>query len=229
MAHLDRYTTTPSEEIFEQIIGMAMEYVTDLSLGGIAPSNPLHKVHQCVIGIEMATYLSTMGTSPERKTEVIVAMDDEKHDFVSGFLLYLPLRFTAGACGISYMAVHDSYRGKGIGREMVAKMLALYPHAELSCFVEKVPLYEALGFQVIGARLTQVRMNTQSQSADDVMAVLDTTKMMSHPAVEEQYQHQLQRVGQREMKQAQAQHDRNCSRREHKAAVFVRARGIQVP
>lgn len=68
-------------------------------------------------------------------------------------------------------------------------------------------------------------MNTQSQSAENVMAVLDTMKIMSHPAVQKQYQHQLQRVGQREMKQAQAQHDRNCNRREQKAAAFVRARG----
>lgn len=227
MATIEHYTTPPHSDIIDQIVEITMEYVSELSLGGIAPSNPLYSVHQTLLGLEMSLYLGSMADSPERKTEVIVAFDESDRSKVVGYILYLPLRQTPDACGISYMAVLKNHRNQGVAKAMMEEVLSRYPHAELSCFVEKVPFYQKLGFELIGVRNTQVRMNTRGKSADDVMGVLDTVRLFEHPVVKEQFNSQLQRLGQREMKQGQRQHDRNCAQLERRAIAYMQEHGLK--
>lgn len=221
---ITHYNRPPPSTILNQLVDMAAEHLTSIGTLAVPPSNELFSLHQTALGIEVGQYLASMGYSPERRSEVIVATEADKPSHALAFLLYQPLEGVPDACGVSYMAVRASHRNKGIGRLMMQEMLARYPHAELSCFVEKVPIYEALGFQVVGHRETQVRMNTRSYSADGVMAVLDVRAIYQMPPVLAIQQHLLQKYGRKAMLSAEKKLERQAQQINRKAVAFVNER-----
>jgi len=143
---------------------------------------------------------------------------------VTGFLLSLPVKDDPEACGVAYMAVHASHRRKGVARAMMQDMLARYPHAELTCAVEKVPAFESMGFQLRGVRGTQVLMNTRDYSTDGLMGLLDVASIYSSLEVRQIHTYLLQKHGKRAMIDAEKQRDRHFDQMTHKARMFVHAR-----
>ena len=127
---------------------MVVDYLTDISMVAIPPSNLLYNVYQYAIGYEVHLYLEAVGGAKGIAVELIVAMDEQDPAKVVGFLLYLPVKDDPEACGVAYMAVHASHRRQGVARAMIDEMLSRYPHGELTCTVEKVPAFESMGFQV---------------------------------------------------------------------------------
>lgn len=218
------YTETPPEHVASQVIDMATEYLTDIALSAIPSSNALYPAHQAAMAVEIGTYLYGIGRSSEARVELIVACDDLHPSKVLGFLLYLPLKGSLEACGVTYMAVLKSRRGEGVARSMIALMLERYPHAELSCPIPKVPFYESLGFQVIGVYVTQVRMNTREKSADSVMGVLDMGRVFGHESVVFEKHKQTQKYGVRAMNDAEKQLKRLRDQLSRKANLFVAER-----
>eukprot|EP00659_Diplonema_papillatum_P012779 gene12779-19720_t len=177
MFSLTHYETPCPEPINAQILQMVVDYLTDISMVAIPPSNLLYNVYQYAIGYEVHLYLEALGGSKGIAVELIVALDAQEQ--VIGFLLYLPVKDDPEACGVAYMAVHASHRRKGVARAMMQDMLARYPHAELTCAVEKVPAFESMGFQLRGVRGTQVLMNTRDYSTDGLMGLLDVASIYS--------------------------------------------------
>lgn len=224
MLMITRFDTTPSQIIGQQVIDMAIEYFTELSLSGTPPSSPLYPIHQAVMAVEMATYLHSMGVNALRPIKLLVATDSAAPNMVVGFLKYLPLKDSDDACGVTYMAVRQGHRGQGIGRALVADLLKRCPHAELSCYVEKVPFYERMGLQVIGVRDTQIRMCPHPQSANGIMAVLDTQSMIHSPTVRMAAQKQMQKHGSKVLRDAERQFSRHVERRTRQANEFYLAR-----
>lgn len=224
MIKITHYSKTPQEHIGMQIVSMATENFTEISLHGTPPSNPLYPVHQAVLAFEIGTYLHAMGESPERPIGLYVATEEDDPNLVIGFLKYLPLKNMPDACGITYMAVRQEKRRKGVARALMAELLARHPHAELTCFVEKVPLYESLGFRVIGHRDTQVRMCTREKTAVGVMAVLDTSQLYTTPAMQMVMRAQVQKMGMKAMRDAERQFSRHVDQRTRKAKEFVESR-----
>lgn len=224
MLTITHFDTTPSQIIGQQVIDMAIEYFTELSLSGTPPSSPLYPIHQAVMAVEMGTYLHSMGLDALRPIKLLVATDSAEPNLVVGFLKYLPLKDFDDACGVTYMAVRNGHRGRGIGRALMAELLKRRPHTELSCYVEKVPFYERMGLQVIGVRDTQVRMCTHPQSANGIMAVLDTQSMIHTPTVRMAAQTQMQKYGAKAMRDAERQFTRHVDRRTRQANEFYLAR-----
>ncbi len=224
MIKITHYSKTPQEHIGMQIVSMATENFTEISLHGTPPSNPLYPVHQAVLAFEIGTYLHAMGESPERPIGLYVATEEDDPNLVIGFLKYLPLKNMPDACGITYMAVRQEKRRKGVARALMAELLARHPHAELTCFVEKVPLYESLGFRVIGHRDTQVRMCTREKTAVGVMAVLDTSQLYTTPAMQMVMRAQVQKMGMKAMRDAERQFSRHVDQRTRKAKEFAESR-----
>lgn len=221
---ITHYNRPPPSTILNQLVDMAAEHLTSIGTLAVPPSNELYSLHQTALGLEVGQYLSSMGYSPQRRSEVIVATEAGKPGHALAFLLYQPLEGVSDACGVSYMAVRASHRNNGIGRLMTQEMLARYPHAELSCFVEKVPVYEALGFQVVGHRETQVRMNTRSYSADGVIAVLDVGAIYQMGPVLEVQQQLLQKYGRKALLSAEKKLERHAQQINRKAVAFVNER-----
>ncbi|WP_219405672.1 GNAT family N-acetyltransferase [Pseudomonas sp. Colony2] len=222
MFSLTHYETPCPEPINAQILQMVVDYLTDISMVAIPPSNLLYNVYQYAIGYEVHLYLEALGGSKGIAVELIVALDAQEQ--VIGFLLYLPVKDDPEACGVAYMAVHASHRRKGVARAMMQDMLARYPHAELTCAVEKVPAFESMGFQLRGVRGTQVLMNTRDYSTDGLMGLLDVASIYSSLEVRQIHTYLLQKHGKRAMVDAEKQRDRHFDQLTHKARMFVHAR-----
>lgn len=222
MFSLTHYETPCPEPINAQILQMVVDYLTDISMVAIPPSNLLYNVYQYAIGYEVHLYLEALGGSKGIAVELIVALDAQEQ--VIGFLLYLPVKDDPEACGVAYMAVHASHRRKGVARAMMQDMLARYPHAELTCAVEKVPAFESMGFQLRGVRGTQVLMNTRDYSTDGLMGLLDVASIYSSLEVRQIHTYLLQKHGKRAMVDAEKQRDRHFDQMTHKTRMFVHAR-----
>lgn len=207
MFTVTHFATTPPEFIKSQIQQMVLDYLTDISTVAIAPSNPLYNLYQYGVGYEVHLYLQAMSNNQNIPTELLVALDGEDPSIVVGFSLYLPMRGDPAACNMAYLAVLEGHRRQGIARAMLNKMLARYPHAELACVVAKVPYFEAMGFQVIGARGPQILMNTRDHSTHGLLAVVDTAPIYQSVEVRQIHAYLLKQHGEAAMLTAEKQRD----------------------
>ena len=92
--------------------------------------------------------------------EVIVAVDDSvAPEKLVGFITYKPRSPALTSASIAYAVVDAAYRGRGLLKAMLNELLSHYPNLGLDCPVALVPLYEKLGFRVIGAQGGHVAMN----------------------------------------------------------------------
>ncbi|MCU1781716.1 GNAT family N-acetyltransferase [Pseudomonas sp. 13B_2.1_Bac1] len=218
MYSLTRYTTPCPEPINAQVLQMVVDNLTDISSVALPPSNLLYNIYQYAIGFEVHLYLEALDGSKGIAVELVVAMDAEK---LLGFCLYLPVKDDPQACGIAFMAVQVGHRRQGVARAMMHDVLSRYPHAELACSVEKVPVFERMGFQVRGARGTQVLMNTRDYGTDGLMGVLDVASIYSSLEVRQIHTYLLQKHGKRAMLDAEKQRDRHLDQLTRKVRLFV--------
>ena len=218
MFSLTHYTTPCPEPINAQILQMVVDNLTDISSVALPPSNLLYNIYQYAVGFEVHLYLQALNGEKGIAVELVVAMEE---DNLIGFCLYLPVKDDPQACGIAFMAVQAGARRQGVARGMLREVLTRYPHAELACAVEKVPVFEALGFQVRGARETQVLMNTRDYATDGLMGVLDVAAIYSSLEVRQIHTYLLQKHGKRAMVDAEKQRDRHLDQLTRKVRAFV--------
>ncbi|WP_338477191.1 GNAT family N-acetyltransferase [Pseudomonas khavaziana] len=221
MFSLTRYTTPCPESVNSQILQMVVDNLTDISSVALAPSNLLYNIYQYAIGFEVHLYLEALNGTKGIAVELVVAMQGET---VIGFCLYLPVKDDPEACGIAFMAVQAGFRRQGVARGMLGEVLARYPHAELACAVEKVPVFEAMGFRLRGARGTQVLMNTRGYGTDGLMGVLDVAPIYSSLEVRQIHTYLLQKHGKRAMIDAEKQRDRHLDQLTRKVQLFIQSR-----
>jgi len=221
MFSLTRYTTPCPESVNSQILQMVVDNLTDISSVALAPSNLLYNIYQYAIGFEVHLYLEALNGEKGVAVELVVAMQDET---VIGFCLYLPVKGDPQACGIAFMAVQAGFRRQGVAKQMLSDVLARYPHAELACAVEKVPVFEAMGFQVRGARGTQVLMNIRDYGTDGLMGVLDVAAIYRSLEVRQIHTYLLQKHGKRAMVDAEKQRDRHLDQLTRKVQLYIQQR-----
>lgn len=165
MFTLTHLTTPPPESLKSQVLQMVVDYFSDINPAPLTPSNPLYQLYQYVIGFEVHLYLQAMG-GDAGSARLILALDDEDPSQVLGFALYLPSPDDPEACILVYLAVQASHRHKGIARAMLQRMRPAPSHAALACVASQVPVFEAMGFAVLGTRGPQVLMNTRNRASD---------------------------------------------------------------
>ena len=221
MFSLTRYTTPCPEPVNSQILQMVVDNLTDISSVALAPSNLLYNIYQYAVGFEVHLYLEALNGEKGIAVELVVAMQE---DTLVGFCLYLPVKDDPQACGVAFTAVRTGSRRQGVARAMLGQVLSRYPHAELACAVEKVAVFEAMGFQVRGARGTQVLMNTRDYATDGLMGVLDVAAIYNSLEVRQIHTYLLQKHGKRAMLDAEKQRDRHLDQLTRKVQLFVQAR-----
>ena len=224
MPQITHYKTPCPESVNSQILQMVVDNLTDISMVAIAPSNLLYNIYQYAIGYEVHLYLEALNGAKGIAVELIVATDLDDPDKVTGFLLYLPVKDDPHACSVAYMAVDAGHRRQGIARRLLREMVGRYPHAELTCAVAKVPWFESMGFQVLGARGTQVLMNTRDHSAEGLTGRVEVAPIYSSLEVRQIHTYLLQRHGKRAMLDAEKQRDRHLDQLTFKANEYVRSR-----
>lgn len=224
MFQISHFKTPCPEHLSSQILQMVVDNLTDISMVAIPPSNLLYNVYQYAIGYEVHLYLEALNGTKGIAVELLVATEVDDPDTLAGFLLYLPTEDDPDACAVAYMAVQANHRRQGVARKLLREMVARYPHAELTCAVAKVPWFESMGFQLLGARGTQVLMNTRDYRSAGRVGLLDTSSIYSSLEVRQIHTYLLQRHGKRAMIDAEKQRDRHLDQMTHKANEYVRER-----
>lgn len=227
LTHLD---TPPPESLKGQLLQMVVDYLGDISPVSLTPSNPLYQLYQYVVGFEVHRYLESMDGAQAGKPELIMALDADDPAILLGFALYLPYVDDPEACALAYLAVDAGHRRQGIGRAMVAAMVARYPHAEVACVAGKVPYFEALGFMPLAARGPQVVLNTRNQASPGVVAVQDLAPIFQSKEVRQIHSYLVKQHGEKAMSDAEKQRDRLldqlAEQAEHLIETFTAARRL---
>jgi hypothetical protein len=122
------------------------------------------------------------------------------------------------------MAVLAGHRRQGIARALLGQVRERYPHVELACAVGKVAYFEAMGFQVLGARGPQVLMNTRDHATEGLLAVLDVAPIYRTLEVQQIHAYLLKQHGKRAMVDAEKQRDRHLDQLTRQARAFVQQR-----
>lgn len=214
----------PPAAVTRQVLEMVECYLTDLSMLAVPPSNLLHAIYRWTLACEVDEYIQRIGRMPSAPVELLVAFEESQPGEVVGFLIYLPVPTHPEACGVSYMAVKATHRGRGIGSAMMQEAIARYPHVELTCPIKKVSFYERLGFMVIDSHNTQVVMNTRSQSTPGMMGVVNAAAIMQSAPVRQLHGQLVIRWGRKAMLDAEKQLLRHASQLQFKANAYVRER-----
>ena len=216
--------TSPDEPIKGQILQMVVDYLTDISSVALPPSNPLYSLYQYGIGYEVHLYLEALSGARGIPVELLVATDEQDPSRLLGFVLYLPVQDDPQACAVAYMAVLAKHRRQGIARALLGQVRERYPHVELACAVGKVAYFEAMGFQVLGARGPQVLMNTRDHATEGLLAVLDVAPIYRTLEVQQIHAYLLKQHGKRAMVDAEKQRDRHLDQLTRQARAFVQQR-----
>lgn len=224
MPSITLFQRTPPEAFKSQLLQLVVDNLTDISQVAIVPSNPLYPLYQYGVGYEVHLLLEAMNGNGEMPVEVLLALDDEDPAQVVGFVLYQPIKDDPEACGVSFLAVVKGRRRQGVARALLAQMSARYPHAELACSVSRVACFEAMGFQVLGARGPQVVMNTRGYASDGLRAVLDVAPIYSSLEVRQIHAYLLQQHGKKAMTEAEKKRDRHLDQLTYQARVLVEQR-----
>ncbi|SHM20286.1 GNAT family N-acetyltransferase [Phytopseudomonas punonensis] len=221
LSHLD---ATPPESLKAQVLQMVVDYFSDISPVPLTPSNPLFQLYQYVIGYEVHLYLQAMNGEAHSPTQLLLALDDQDPSVVLGFALYLPSQDDADACTLAYMAVAASHRRHGIARAMLQRITERHPHMELACIAGKVPIFEAMGLQVLAAQGPQVLMNTRDQRSDGLVAVQDLAPVFQSTEVRQIHAYLLKQNGKKAMSEAEKQRDYHLDQLAHQARQLVAER-----
>jgi GNAT superfamily N-acetyltransferase len=229
MHQIITYSNAVPHMVAAQIEEITKQNVADLSMVGVPPSNPIHPLYQHTLSTEIRMYVSRVGQYEEQApVRLVAAFADEARKSVIGFVLYLPVINDRKACGLTYMAVASGHRRKGVAREMIAAVAEACPHIELTCFIDKVPAYESMGFHVIGYRDTQIVMNNRTDPSSGEMAAIWADPIFESPMAMEIQSQLVQKHGVKVMRDAERRLNRLVDELTRKAEQFVHARAEHI-
>lgn len=222
MSLIHHSSSTLPEETRSQLLQMVVDYLTDISSLGITPSNPLYQLYQYGVGYEVHLYLEAMAGGREVRPELILAFDQHRPQTLDGFALFLRAEHDPSICTVAYMAVRMAARRRGTARAMLDVIRQRHAHVELACVLAKVPWFENMGFQVIGAQGPQVKLSSDGTATDQPIAVLDVAPVYSSLEVRQIHAYLLNQHGRKAMLDAEKRRDRQLDLMTRQAATFAR-------
>lgn len=150
-------TTELTQADVPQIVKLARANYVDLIFKHVKPNGPTSSLCLTLIEVEVREYvLDALTQCHGLPVSVVLAKDPEAK--VIGFAIVIGGKEPTD-CGINYTAVSKDHRRQGILRAMLDEVKSRYQSIGLTCNMDKVPYYEALGFRVTGARQVQVAMS----------------------------------------------------------------------
>ncbi|WP_411961220.1 GNAT family N-acetyltransferase (plasmid) [Pseudomonas mandelii] len=165
-------TADLTEGDINQAIKLARANYVELINKFVKPHGPTSSLCIAQVEAEVREYLLDALTGCYGGfVEAVLARDQARGDLI-GFTIVLRGN-NPEDCGISYTVVSATHRRQGILREMLKGVQARYSHIGLSCNVDKVPYYEALGFHITGSDCAQVAMCCGIDKPEAMMGALD--------------------------------------------------------
>lgn len=195
---------------------------------GIAEAEVHEKLGSALAFVETPPLLDLGGEHIRGVSEVIIAVDETVGDGrLAGFLQYKPRLPLCDSASIGYAAVPEAYRRQGILRMMMAELLKHYPAVGLDCDLDLVPLYERLGFYVVGPEGFHVAMQTAPLSGKNWTMTLD--ELSSRESVVRAKNEVWERLGNVKAKAAFRQRTEMEKAAEARVAEFLASRKVAVP
>jgi GNAT superfamily N-acetyltransferase len=229
MHQIITYSDRVPYNIAEQIAELTRQNCTDLSMLRVRQSSTVYPLYQYSLSTEILMYVHRVGKfDQEAPVRLVVAFSDESQNTVIGFVLYLPVSTDRKACGLTYMAVASGHRRKGVARDMMATVAEECPHIELTCFIEKVPAYESMGFHVIGYRDTQIILNNRTDPSPGEIAGLDLNPIFESPEFAQVQNGLLQKHGIKATKDDDQRVSRVAGELRRKAEQYALSRAEEI-
>lgn len=163
-------TTALTQADVPQILKLARANYVDLIFKHVKPNGPTSSLCLALIEVEVREYINDALTKCYGLPVSVVLAKDADANLI-GFAIVIGGKDPTN-CGINYAAVHKDHRRQGILRAMLDNVKARYQSIGLTCNMDKVPYYEALGFRVTGARQVQVAMSWGPEKPETDMVVL---------------------------------------------------------
>lgn len=200
----------------------------DSPLIGIAEAEVHEKLGSALVFVENPPLLDLGGEHIRGVSEVIIAVDETvDNGRLAGFLQYKPRLPVCDSVSIGYAAVAEAYRRQGVLRQMMAEMLKHYPAAGLDCDLELVPLYERLGFYVVGKEGFHVAMENAPLSGKNWAMTLD--ELSSRESVIRAKDEVWKRLGNVKAKAAFRERTEMEKAAEARVAEFLTSRQVASP
>lgn len=163
-------TTELTHTDVPQILKLARANYVDLIFKHVKPSGPTSSLCLALIEVEVREYVMDALTNCHGLPVSVVLAKDTDANLI-GFAIVIGGKEPTD-CGINYAAVHKDRRRQGILRAMLDVVKYSYKSIGLTCNMDKVPYYEALGFRVTGARQVQVAMSWGPEKLETEMRFL---------------------------------------------------------
>jgi len=166
-------STTFTRSDLEQALRLSRAYYVDLINKYVKAHGPTSSLCIAQVETEVRAYLEDALTGCYQVRAGAVFAKDDATEEVIGFAIYLGGKAPPTDCGLNYVVVDQRYRRQGIMKAMLDVVMRKFTFIGLSCNVEKVPYYEALGFRITGSDMMQVGMSWGVNKTHGVMSVLD--------------------------------------------------------
>ena len=163
-------TTELTQGDVPAIVKLSRANYVDLIFKHVKPNGPTSSLCLALIEVEVREYVMDALTHCHGLPVSVVLAKDTDANLI-GFAIVIGGKEPTD-CGINYAAVHKDHRRQGILRAMLDVVKARYESIGLTCNMDKVPYYEALGFRVTGARQVQVAMSWGPEKLETNMLVL---------------------------------------------------------
>jgi GNAT superfamily N-acetyltransferase len=164
-------TTELTQADVPAIVKLARANYVDLIFKHVKPNGPTSSLCLALIEVEVREYVVDALTHCHGLPVSVVLAKDTADAKLIGFTIVIGGKEPTD-CGINYTAVSKDHRRQGILRAMLDVVKAGYQSIGLTCNMDKVPYYEALGFRVTGARQVQVAMSWGPEKLETEMQFL---------------------------------------------------------
>lgn len=163
-------TTELTQADVPQIVKLAKANYVDLIFKHVKPNGPTSTLCLALIEVEVREYVLDALTHCHGLPVSVVLAKDLNATLI-GFAIVIGGKEPTD-CGINYTAVHKDHRRNGVMRAMFDKVKQRYQSINLTCNMDKVAYYEALGFRITGAQQIQVGMSWGPEKPASEMQVL---------------------------------------------------------
>lgn len=133
--------------------------------------------------VRTARFLDRIGYPGADGANLIVSEDN---GIIIGSILYHCTTTNDHDISIASTIVDEQYRGQGVLKNMMDVLKCENESIMLTCFVEKVPIYEKLGFKVMMEQGTQICMFYGNPDDGDMYSV-DDDYIDQHSAVQQEF------------------------------------------
>lgn len=151
-------TTTFQQDDIDQAVRLARSNYVELINKFVRPHGPTSGLCKVQVETEVKAYLEDVLYKNMGTDAGAIFVKDVGSGDVIGFAIYLS-GIDPSDCGLNYMVVDKPHRRQGVMKAMIAEIRKTHSFIGLSCNIDKVPYYEALGFRVTGPELSQVNMS----------------------------------------------------------------------